>query len=91
MKPLTLIAMLFSITIIPSAYAMGNHPESNLCPNDKPYFVFCSHSLHNLEGWYGNCFATQDAAEQAVIEHAEKEHNGNTRWTGVKQNRPRKY
>jgi len=74
-----------------SVYAMGNHPEASLCPADKPYFVFCSHSLHNLEGWYGSCYASQEAAEKAVIEHANKEHNGNTRWTGVKQNRPRNY
>ena len=70
---------------------MGNHPESSLCPADKPHFVICSHSLHNLEGWHGGCYATREEAEQAVIEHADKEHSGNTRWTGVKQNRSGNY
>ena len=89
MKTLAFTALVLIASINTQAHAMGNHPESKLCPDDKPYFVFCSHSLHNLEGWYGGCYATQEEAERAVIEHAENAHNGNTRWTGVKQNRPR--
>jgi len=86
-----LIAFALLIALQSLAHAMGNHPESTLCPDDKPYFVFCSHSLHNLEGWYGSCHASREEAEQAAVKHAEKEHGGNTRWTGVKQNRPRAY
>jgi hypothetical protein len=85
----TIIFLIIFTAIHSSAHAMGNHPESSLCPTDKPHFVFCSHSLHNLEGWYGGCYPTRQEAEKAAIEHANKEHNGNTRWTGVKQNRPR--
>lgn len=85
------IVLIVIIAAHTGAYAMGNHPESTLCPEDKPYFVFCSHSLHSLEGWYGGCYSTREEAEKAAIEHANKEHNGNTRWTGVQQNRNGKY
>lgn len=78
-------------SVFTGAYAMGNHPESNQCPGDKPHFVFCSHSLHNLEGWYGGCYASRDEAEDAVLRHAGEEHQGNTRWTGVKQIRAGDY
>ena len=64
-------------------YAMGNHPEASACPLDKPYVVFCSHSLHNLEGWVGKCYAKREEAERNAELHAQKEHQGNTRWTGV--------
>ena len=86
-----LIAFFLVVALHPIAHAMGNHPESNLCPDEKPYFVFCSHSLHNLEGWYGSCHANKEEAEQAAIKHADTEHGGNTRWTGVKQNRSSSY
>lgn len=88
---LCFIAIVFVTAVNSPSYALGNHPESNLCPNDKPYFVFCSHSLHNLEGWYGSCYATQELAEQAVQAHADEQHKGNSRWTGVRKLRDARY
>lgn len=87
---LFVMAILFA-SVYTDASALGNHPESNTCPTDKPYFVFCSHSLHSLEGWYGGCYSTREEAEKAAVKHAEQEHNGNTRWTGVKIARQRRY
>ena len=72
------------------ATAMGNHPESNTCPPDKPYYVFCSDSMHSLEGWYGPCFASREEAEKAAVAHANEQHHGDTRWTGVQKVRPQK-
>lgn len=86
-----LVVLFLSMAISAGAHAMGNHPESKLCPEDKPYFVFCSHSLHSLEGWHGGCYASREEAERAAVQHAEKEHNGNTRWTGVKKTKFRNY
>ena len=81
----------FTVAVVSQAVAMGNHPEANVCPADKPYFVFCSHSLHNLEGWYGDCYKTREEAEAAAKEHAQKEHAGNTRWTGAKHVKSKTY
>jgi len=82
-------ALLFTgfvtITASVAVYAMGNHPESNTCPADKPYYVFCADSMHGLEGWFGACYSSREQADQAAAEHAKQQHNGNTRWTGVRK------
>ena len=64
-------------------FALGNYPEAGVCPADKPYFAFCTHSLHNLEGWHGHCYASREQAMQEAEQHIEKHHHGNNRWTGV--------
>jgi hypothetical protein len=66
-----------------TSYALGNHPQANICPDDKPYYTFCSHSLHSLEGWYGECRTTRAEAEKDATRHAQEQHDGNDRWTGV--------
>jgi hypothetical protein len=74
----------FAIFLISSTtFAMGNHPESSICPNDKPYYSFCSHSLHSLEGWYGKCRADRETAQIDANKHAQEQHQGKDRWTGV--------
>jgi len=74
-----------------SVYALGNHPEADHCPKHKTFYVFCSHSLHNLEGWIGGCHATRSAAQVEADQHAKKRHAGKTRWTGVLKARRAKY
>jgi len=64
---------------------MGNHPESSHCPKNKPYYTICTHALHNLEGWYGACKATAQEAQGDANKHVEEYHQGNSRWTGIKQ------
>ena len=70
---------------------MGNYPESSNCPVDKPFYVFCSHSLHNLEGWNGKCRKTETEAQQDAESHVQMEHNGNSRWTGVMKAKTSRY
>ncbi|MFV2056621.1 MAG: hypothetical protein ACC707_09145 [Thiohalomonadales bacterium] len=94
MKFLSVLGLMFIACLLAvvassgSAFALGNHPEANTCPNDKPYYVFCSHSLHNLEGWIGGCHKTRQSAQVEADEHAMQRHNGNSRWTGVLKIRP---
>jgi len=85
------IASALIFFLIPKVFALGNHPESGACPDDKPFFVFCSHSLHNLEGWMGSCHKTKQQAEVEAAKHVQKEHGGNSRWTGVKHAKYRRY
>lgn len=90
-----LTSLLFTVVILVlspiPAGSMGNHPEASACPKDKPYVVFCSHSLHSLEGWVGGCYAQKQEAETEVESHAQQEHKGNTRWTGILQPNKAKY
>jgi hypothetical protein len=65
------------------AMALGNHPQSSVCTADKPYQAICTHSLHSLDGWYGKCFATEEEAQKDADLHAQQEHGGNSRWTGI--------
>jgi hypothetical protein len=84
----TLLFLAFSIT----ASASGNHPEAGTCPTEKPYFAICTHSFHNLEGWYSShCHDTQDAAQKDADKHSEKYHQDNSRWTGIKKQRSAGY
>jgi hypothetical protein len=71
--------------------AMGNFPGSKNCADKTPYFAFCSHSLHNLEGWYGPCRATREEGQSDANKHVTKEHNGNSRWTGVLHAKSKSY
>ena len=83
-----LAAVLFCIILPAHALAMGNYPEAGACPQDKPYYAICTHSLHTLEGWFGpGCHATREAAEKDVEAHAQEQHQGNTRWTWIAKNR----
>jgi hypothetical protein len=80
----TLIALLSYAAMSSSlVFALGNHPEAGTCPVVKPYYVFCSHALHNLEGWVGGCHKSRDAAQPEANKHVDKRHAGNSRWTGV--------
>lgn len=85
MKYATLIALLLlSGTLL----ASGNHPEAGSCPQDKPYYAVCTHSLHSLEGWVGKkCYTTREEAEVEAKAHADEQHQGNMRWTGVSKSR----
>ena len=74
-----------------NAFALGNHPEADTCPPDKPFYSVCTHSLHSLEGWYGECRANQAQAQQDADQHAESAHGGNSRWTGVLKARNKRY
>jgi len=67
------------------ASTSGNFPQSKNCPDEKPFHSICTHSLHNLEGWYGQCRKTRAEAQQDADQHVEKFHNSNSRWTGVRQ------
>lgn len=95
----SLIGLLFFIVAVFSAllavslpvYSLGNHPEASACPPERPYVVFCSHSLHNLEGWVGGCYKSRELAEKEVQAHAKQAHHGNTRWTGVLLTKKKKY
>ncbi len=83
-----LTAILFCMSLPTTGLASGNHPEAGACPKEKPYYAICTHSLHNLEGWYSReCRTTRAAAEKDVQAHADKWHKGNTRWTGVAKTR----
>ena len=79
---------LFTSLLFPSlTLALGNHPDSSVCSVEKPYQAICTHSLHNLEGWYGGCYATQEEAQKEADQHANEYHDGNSRWTGIKKGR----
>lgn len=80
---LALSILFYCLLLSPSAMSLGNHPESSICPLDKPYYTFCSHSLHNLEGWTGPCQSTQQLAQEDADTHSRDFHKGNSRWTGV--------
>jgi len=85
LKMLRLITVLLTtLSLCSASYALGNHPDSTVCSAKNPYQAICTHSLHNLEGWYGRCYPTRDAAQQDADQHAEHQHLGNSRWTGVK-------
>jgi len=87
-KSVAVATLLFLILTNNIAQASGNHPEAGTCPKDKPYFAICTHSLHNLEGWYSNrCHSTQQSAQADAEAHAKKWHKGNMRWTGINQQR----
>lgn len=82
------ITLLVFCALPASALASGNHPEAGACPKEKPYYAICTHSLHNLEGWYSReCRSTREAAEKDAEQHARKQHNGNMRWTGIAKTR----
>jgi len=76
--------LLIGLNVYSTSYAFGNHPESTACSNAKSYQPICTHSLHNLEGWYGQCFSSRNIAQQHADQHANQQHGGNSRWTGVK-------
>ena len=87
---LALIAAAIIFTMIfltPVSQAMGNYPQAHDCPPDKPYYSFCTDSIHDLKGWRGECRATRAEAEKDAKLHAQKEHNGIERWTGVLKTR----
>ena len=77
--------ILFSLSS--TALALGNHPESTVCTPEKPYQAICTHSLHNLEGWYGKCYTLEETAQKDADLHAKQQHDGNSRWTGIKKAR----
>lgn len=87
-----LTSLLFCSTLFSrSVFALGNHPEADTCPKEKMFYVFCTHSLHNLEGWTGSCHATRAAAQVEADYHADKRHAGKSRWTGVLKARRSRY
>ena len=78
--------LLFLLSLISNnTFALGNHPESSNCPTDKPYYAICTHALHNLEGWYGECNPTAPMAQAEADKHTKDYHAGNSRWTGIKK------
>ena len=79
------LVLLFCLLFSSLALALGNHPESSVCSPEKSYQAICTHSLHNLEGWYGSCHATKEAAQQDADKHAAEQHDGKSRWTGIKK------
>jgi hypothetical protein len=71
-------------------FASGNHPDAGACDAERPWYAICTHSLHSLEGWYGDgCYSDRASAQKEAEQHAKKYHNGNMRWTGVKKSRGR--
>ncbi len=86
-RRLRLLALLLA-GLATTAGAAGNFPEAGSCPPERPYYAFCTHSLHNLEGWYSReCRRTREEAEADARRHAERWHHGNMRWTGVAKSR----
>jgi hypothetical protein len=86
MTKLTFCFLLFAAISFDSANASGNHPEAGACSVSQPYFAICTHSLHNLDGWFGkNCHTEKDDAQREAQQHADKYHQGNMRWTGISQ------
>ncbi len=84
---LNAIILLCALAPAPAA-AMGNYAEAGFCPPERPWYAICTHSLHNLEGWFGpGCHTTREAAEKDAEAHAREQHQGNTRWTGVAKTR----
>lgn len=72
----------FAISTI-IAGCTGNHPDAKSCTADKPFFTFCTHHAHKLEGWKGSCFDSHEDADKDAKYHAERHHKGNSHWTGV--------
>lgn len=87
MKSIIIYGLFILIFFSPSAiFASGNHPEAGICPKDKPYYAICTHSLHNLEGWFGKqCSVDKQSAQREAEQHAKKHHQDNMRWTGINQ------
>ncbi len=86
MKKIFFYGILFASISSNIALALGNHPEAGACSLNKPHFAICTHSLHNLEGWFSkSCYADRALAQHDAEEHAKKHHQGNMRWTGVNQ------
>ncbi|MCF6258029.1 MAG: hypothetical protein L3J98_13640 [Gammaproteobacteria bacterium] len=86
MKKLLFYGLLLASVPSNTVLALGNHPEAGSCSLSKPYFAICTHSLHNLEGWFSrSCYADRALAQHDAEKHAEKNHQGNMRWTGVSQ------
>lgn len=86
-KPLAVTVLLFSFLFTNnSVLASGNHPDAGICTKKEPYYAICTHSLHSLEGWFGNqCYADKQSAQRDAEEHAKEYHKGNMRWTGISQ------
>ena len=84
-KSLFAMALMFSLSR--ACFAMGNYPQAHDCPADKPYYSFCTDSMHSLKGWHGECRATREEAQKDATQHAQQEHGGNDRWTGVLKTR----
>jgi len=69
-----------------TTFASGNHPQAGTCPAQAPYYAICTHSLHSLEVWFGSqCHRDKQSAQQDAKAHAKLHHQGNMRWTGIKQ------
>ena len=75
----------FKFTVPENETVSRLYPESTVCTPEKPYQAICTHSLHSLEGWYGECYATQEKAQQEADKHVAEQHNGNSRWTGIRK------
>jgi len=87
-KPLAVatIFLLFTSFVTNIALASGNHPDAGICTKAEPYYAICTHSLHSLEGWFGNqCYTDKQFAQRDAEESAKKYHKGNMRWTGISQ------
>ena len=67
-----LAAVLFCLGLPVLALASGNHPEAGACPKERPWYAICTHSLHNLEGWYSRECRTTQAAAQAKPAEADQ-------------------
>lgn len=87
LRRIILPILLFGLPATPQVLALGNHPTASACGEDNPYFAICSHSLHSLEGWNGDCRNSRELAQKDADEHAEKHHKGNSRYTGIKKAR----
>jgi len=76
------------LLVVILSYASGNYPEAGTCNAERPWYAICTHSLHSLEGWYGDdCYLERDEAQREAEQHAKKFHGGNMRWTGVAKSR----
>jgi len=84
----TLFALAFFLQASNATFASGNHPQAGSCPKEKPYYAICTHSLHSLEGWFGKqCHEDKASAQHDAEAHANSNHHGNLRWTGINQPR----
>ena len=72
-----------AVMYVGHTFALGNYPEANTCPQDKPYYAVCTAGGHDLQGWVGKCQASREDAQKNADEHAQKSHAGVTQWTGV--------
>ncbi|NOX92317.1 MAG: hypothetical protein GXP18_07680 [Gammaproteobacteria bacterium] len=86
MKKAFFYGLLLAVNSSNTVFASGNHPEAGICSTNKPHFAICTHSLHNLEGWFSrSCYADRALAQRDAEEHARENHQGKMRWTGVNQ------